>query len=76
MALLSWWQPHCEAETKEWREASYLSTMRSRCRFFCLSWLFLPACNLRLVWLFSSWALGDPMGTEEHNHRLGSVRSG
>ena len=38
-----------EAEAKGWREAGYLSTMRSRCRFFCLSWLFLPACNLRLV---------------------------
>lgn len=74
MALLSWRQPHCEA--KGWREASYLSTMRSRCRFFCLSWLFLTVCNLRLVWLLSSWALRDPVGTERHNHWLGSVRSG
>lgn len=76
MALLSCQQPRCEAEAKGWREACYLSTMRSRCRFFCLSWLFLPACNLRLVWLLSSWALRDAKRTEGHNHQLGSTRSG
>lgn len=37
MALLSWRQPQSEAEAKGWREAGYLSTIRSRCRFFCLS---------------------------------------
>lgn len=50
--------------------------MRSRCRFFCLSWLFLPACNLRLVWLLSSWTLRDPMGTKGHHYQLSSDRSG
>lgn len=59
----------------EWG-AGYLSTMRSRCRFFCLSWLFLPACNLRLVWPPSSWVLKDPIRTKEHSYQLGSNRSG
>lgn len=68
MALLSWRQPHSEAEAKGGREAGYLSTMRSRWRFFCLSWLFLPACNLRLAWPLSSWLLRAPMGTEGHSH--------
>lgn len=77
MALLSRRQPQSEAEAKEWREAGYLSTMRSLCRFFCLSWLFLPACNLRLIWPLSSWMLRAPVKTEEeHSHWLGSTRSG
>lgn len=70
MALLSWRQPQSEAEAKEWREAGYLSTMRSRCRFFCLSWFFLPACNLRLVWPLSSWVLRAPVGTEKHSYQF------
>ena len=74
MALLSWRQPQSEAEAKGWREAGYLSTIRSRCRFFCLSRLFLPACNLRLAWPLSSWALRTPMGTEGHSYQ--SVASG
>lgn len=61
MALLSRRQPRSEAEAKDWREAGYLSTMRSRCRFFCLSWLFLPACNLRLICPLSSWVLRAPV---------------
>lgn len=53
------------------REAGYLSTIRSRCRFFCLSWLFLPACNLRLVWPLSSGVLRAPVGTNgSHLTRL------
>lgn len=65
MALPAWSQPHCEAEAKGCREGGYLSTMRSRCRFFCLSWLFLPACTLCFVWPLSSWAFRDPMGTKD-----------
>lgn len=46
-----------------WKEA-YLSTIRSRYRFFCLSWVFLPACNLRLIWLISSWIVRAPTGNK------------
>lgn len=70
MALLSWWQPQSEAEG--WREDSYLSTMRSRCRFFCLSWLFLLACNLRLAWLLSSWVARAPVLTERRSYQRDS----
>lgn len=50
----------------------YLSTIRSRCRFFCLSWLFLLACNLRLAWLLSSWAVRAPVVTEKQSYQQDS----
>lgn len=56
------------------REDSYLSTIRSRCRFFCLSWLFLLACNLRLAWLLSSWAVRAPVVIERQNYEQDSKR--
>lgn len=42
-------------------EDAYLSTILSRYLFFCLSWVFLPACNLRLIWLISSWIVRAPI---------------
>lgn len=56
------------------KTVSYLSTIRSRCRFFCLSWLFLLACNLRLAWLLSSWAVRAPVVTERQNYQQDSNR--